>query len=266
MRFQFMRIIRLFFFLLLLPANAQDLPLELRIDSIKTEDAAKERKYTIVYHLTNLTDKKLSFFQKPENLISNNGGSMSNCPYYKIYEGDKFLNLGTVFNRPDKSNPHPNRIEINSKDKTKNAEAMKWLRENFVVDGEIIKELKETGKISRVETVTDSLYMEFLEGNYMPKKFEFKKRPVMDDVMTLEPHETKTFTQTGYWDKDRYFFHDPEEFYLNEKAKHYFEITFVMLKEHLKSRLTSEEYDKIMADENFIKGVFVSNKMEIDFY
>ena len=67
------------------------------------------------------------------------------------------------------------------------------------------------------------------------------------------------------WRKDRYFKHDDIEFYLAENTPHYFEITVNLMKEPFRDMLTKVEYNAIMDDENFIRGVFVSNKTEINF-
>jgi hypothetical protein len=236
--------------------------LDFKIDSIATADSAKERKYTIFYHLTNLTDKKLSFFQKPETLISNNGGSMSNCPYYKIYEGDKFLNLGNAFDRPEKAETFRQR---DSHDPAKNLEILKEIQENFVLTDSMVAQIKRLGHTSERIEISDSLMIEFKKGTYHPNGLEFRKHNLMEDLFTLDPNETKTFTKIVSWDKDRYFFHDPEEFYLDEKGKYFLEITMVLMKEPFKDKLTEEQYQKILTDKNFIKGVFVSNKKEISF-
>lgn len=265
MRFLFMKLLYFLIVLSSISGFAQQ-PIELKIESIKAEDSKGERKFTISYSVTNLTDKKVSFFQKPENLISNNGGSLSNCPYYKIYQGEKFLNLGNVFNRPDRAGNDPNTITIDMKNPTANSEGLKWLKENYILKDSLVEALTQAGDKNRAEKVSDSLYQELIKGKYTPKGLTgFKPRSVMSQIITLDPHESKTYVQTGSWNKDRYFFHDPEEYYLDEKSNYYFEITFVLLKEHLKSKMTDEEFAKVMADNSFIKGVFVSNKMQIDF-
>ncbi len=92
-----------YFFLILLifqTAVSQDQPLEVVIDQIVEDNSnANVRKFTVNYHLSNRTDQEVCFFLKPDDLVSNNDGSMSNHPYYKIYQNDDFLNLGTVFGR-----------------------------------------------------------------------------------------------------------------------------------------------------------------------
>jgi hypothetical protein len=258
----------LFFAILLLPflGETQNVPLEFRIDSITSADTTTERKFTIHYHLSNLTNDKLSFFLKPDGIIPNTGGSMSNFPYYKIYEGDKFLNLGTAFNRPDRNDPNPQRVRYDYADPQRNEDNIKSLRENFVVTDAMVDELRKTGKISTTEELSDSLMVEVEKGNHRPKAgLQFRERKVIEDLFILQPKETRSFTKTLYWNKDRYFFHDPEEFYLSDTAKHYLELTIVLLKEAFKDKLTEEEYTAIMADEHFIKGVYFSNKAEINF-
>jgi len=239
MRFLFLLIVLIF----QIPTG-QSQPIEVVIDKVSEDDSdPKERKFTINYHLSNLTDKKLSFFLKPDGLVSNNFGSMSNHPYYKIYQNDQFLNLGNVFGRPKKGEKYET-LKIDPKNITD--ETIEYLRTELELNDTLIAELKQYGTFKS------------------PVKFK-NDNSLMESVLSLEPKETKTFSKVLYWDKDRYFFHDPEEFYLSETEKHYIEITVLLMKEPFKDKLKKEEYDAIMANPNFIKGVFTSNKAEINF-
>jgi len=239
-----MRFLLLLIILIFQIPTGQSQPLEVVIDTVSEDNSnPKERKFTINYHLTNLTDKKLSFFLKPDGLVSNNFGSMSNHPYYKIYENDQFLNLGNVFDRlknGEKFQP----VKIDPKTLTN--ETIEFLKTRIELNDTLIAELKQYGTFKS------------------PVKFK-ERASIMESVLTLGPKETKAFSKVVHWDKDRYFFHDPEEFYLSETEKHYLEITVLLMKEPFKDKLKKEEYEAIVKNPNFIKGVFTSNKAEINF-
>jgi len=238
-----MRYFLLLILLLFQIAIAQNQPLELVIDEIVEDNAnLAERKFTINYHLSNLTDEDVCFFLKPNNLVSNNSGSMSNHPYYKIYQNDQFLNLGIVFGRQDKGE-QPENWKIDPKDLT--PETIAHLKMYFDLSDTHIAELKEFG--------------------YFKTPIKSRRDEIIKDVITLAPKESRAFSKVISWNKDRYFFHDPEEFYLSETEKHYIEITVLLMKEPFKDKLSEEDYLQIMANPNFIKGVFVSNKAEINF-
>ncbi len=238
MRYNFLLI-----FLIFQTAIAQDQPLEVVIDQIVEDNSnVNVRQFTVNYHLSNLTDTDICFFLKPDDLVSNNNGSMSNHPYYKIYQNDNFLNLGTVFGR-SKKGVKREILHIDSKNLT--PEMIALLNKWYILKETHLAELKEFG--------------------YFKTPIQFRSDTVIHDVITLGPKETKTFSKTISWDKDRYFFHDPEEFYLSETEKHYLEITVLLMKEPFKDKLSEEDYTEIMANPNFLKGVFVSNKAEINF-
>ena len=224
-------------------AIAQDQPLEVVIDQIVEDNSdANARKFTVNFHLANLTDMDICFFLKPDDLVSNNDGSMSNHPYYKIYQNDNFLNLGTVFGRQKKGDIREN-ITIDPKNIS--PEVLEYLKTYYDITDEQIAELKEFG--------------------YFKTRLKVRREELMNHVITLKPKESRAFSKVISWDKDRYFFHDPEEFYLSETEKHYLEITVLLMKETFKEKLSEEDYTQIMANPNFLKGVFVSNKAEINF-
>lgn len=237
-----MRLIWLFLFLAVSVSAQQTL--EVKIDSIITDNSnPAERKFTINYRLSNHSDSPISFFLRPEGLISTKTGSLSNCPFYKIYEGDKFMDLGPVFERAGKG-PEGSRIKFHPTDEDKNSEIAKQLKYYYDLPDSLIAAYKKDGYLSSLD---------------------FKPRKLMEDMFTLQPGETKTFRKFAYWDKDKYFLNDQNEFYLDGNSKHYIEITLILIKDHFKDRLTEEEYAAIMANEHFLKGVYVSNKAEIDF-
>jgi hypothetical protein len=81
----------------------------------------------------------------------------------------------------------------------------------------------------------------------------------------LKPNETKNFQIITFWDKQRYFKIDENEYYLDENEKYEFELSLYLDKLNRKEKLTEEEFTKIKNDENFIEGRFSSNKMKINF-
>jgi hypothetical protein len=81
----------------------------------------------------------------------------------------------------------------------------------------------------------------------------------------LKPNETKNFQIITFWDKQRYFKIDENEYYLDENEKYEFELSLYLDKLNRKEKLTEEEFTKIKNDENFIEGRFSSNKKKINF-
>lgn len=81
----------------------------------------------------------------------------------------------------------------------------------------------------------------------------------------MQPKESKSFVIKTVWDKKRYYIQDDLEYYLDEKDKFEFELTFQLIKTHFENRLSPEEFAKIAKDKNFIEGFFTSNKVDINF-
>lgn len=104
----------------------------------------------------------------------------------------------------------------------------------------------------------DGLYI--FEG----KQFYTKKKKRKMTCQILNPNQELECSFVFNWDKKRYFYSDPNEYYLDENTKYYFEITLVALKEEFKDKIDEVLYKKLINDPNFIKGVFVSNKVEIN--
>jgi hypothetical protein len=107
---------------------------------------------------------------------------------------------------------------------------------------------------------------EGLAGVVDPAKIYMQKasKRMKNYYHTLQPNQTENFEVTFNWNKNRYYYLEPNEYYLDENAKHYFELTFVALKEEFESKVDEEIFEKIMKLPNFIKGVFISNKVEIN--
>lgn len=233
-------------------ASAQ--PLTLKIESITSKDSLPtEREFKLKYYVKNNTADTLHFFLDTKSITPSTGGSMSQSPYYKIYENDSFIEVGQIFK---------GKGTLISHFKTSDTDSI-LTQEDY--------DKKEIGYLSELyKTPNDSLQLLYKQkGMNAIHEFVFKKYYQLEKErksipQVLAPNEQLECTSTFYWDKNRYFYKEPNEYYLDENAKHYFEITLVCLKEEFQNHIKPEVYDKIMKLPNFIKGVFVSNKVEIN--
>lgn len=81
-----------FFWLLLFCFSTNAQKLELKIDTIVVDDSdVQERKFTVHYHLENLTDERLFFFQDIDGMVPSTGGAGTAIPYFKIFEQDVLI-------------------------------------------------------------------------------------------------------------------------------------------------------------------------------
>jgi hypothetical protein len=242
----------IFLFLASIGVSAQQKALELKIDSITFSDSIPdEREFTINYHLENKTGKAISFFLDTNSIIPNSSGSMRYEPTYKTYQENEFLNIANLEQVTKK------RIEItvdyekglHSTDKTIRDETLKrYFREQYGAEYDsIVADMKDKSN--------DNFY-ELLEK---------RSKNLIRSICTLQPKESKQVTLKMTWDKKRAYSHDDHDFYIDEKAKHTFEISINLMKEEFKNRMTEAEFQKIKDDPNFIKGVFVSNRFPINF-
>ena len=229
-------------------------PLTIKIESITFKDSIPEqREFILKYVIKNNTSDTLKMFFKPNNLQPSTETSVSKISYYKIYENDTFIDIGSIFTTKG---------QIISDFSTKETDSIKS-REEF--EKKYIAYLSKKYEIpldSLQDIHKDEGLLSLLE--FESKKFfeEEKKRKM--EVQILNPNEQLECLITFNWDKKRYFYRDPNEYYLAENAKHYFEITLVALKEEFKDKIDEAVYNKLINDPNFIKGVFVSNKVEIN--
>lgn len=222
----------------------QSQTLKLKINSIVFKDSiAEEREFIIYYEIENLSSEKVSFFFNPNGITSSESGSMSNKPFYKIFQGEEQINPGEVLN------PYRNLGGLGFEENLKN------LKEN---PEELKKYLKE-----RLNMNIDSMLAEFNKPEN--EKLKNQTEILMKDVFQLNPRETKSISKVLYWDKKRYYLNGQNEFYLDEKTKHYLELTLILLKSEFKNKLTETQFNTIMSDKNFLNAVIVSNKMEINF-
>lgn len=217
----------LFLLLISFASFAQNPAIKIEIDSISSFDSiATERIYTIKYHIENLLDNPISFIANTQNLIPINTGSQRHNGYYKLFEGQKPIDMNTIFTN----------------------KLFKSKKEYKFYDD---KTAEEVEKIAMEE--------------FVKNHWEETNKDLMKSIVRMQPKETKNFTVKLYWNKERYRKEDEFEFYIEEKATHYIEFAVNLLLEEFKEKLTEEQFSTIVNDKSFIKGWYTSNKVEIDF-
>ena len=237
---------------LLLHSLLYSQPLTLGVDAINSDDKdEKERIFTVKYYLQNNTADTLHFFFAPKQISPSTGGSMTKEIYYKIYENQNFIEIGQAFNQFFTNKTEFDFEEALSEQQRDSLIIMQLSKKLGEDSGKLFKIFKEEGSIGLLDSSKD----------YMVRYYQ----KINNYYHTLHPNQKENFEATFTWNKNRYYYMEPHEYYLDENAKHYFEITLVALKEEFKDRIDKEVYDKIMKDPNFIKGVFISNKIEINF-
>ena len=88
---------------------------------------------------------------------------------------------------------------------------------------------------------------------------------IVNSIIKLNPKEIKNFSTILSWNKIRNFRYFDNEYYLDEKTTHYFDLFVNLFSEELKERTLPEDFKKIIEDKTIIKGWIASNKMEINF-
>ncbi len=171
-------------------------PLTIKIESITFKDSILEqREFKLKYVIKNNTSDTLKMFVKPNNLQPSTKTSVSKISYYKIYENDTFIDIGSIFTTNG---------QIISDFSTKETDSIKS-REEF--------EKKYIAYLSKkYEIPLDSLQgihkdeglLSLLE--FESKKFfeEEKKRKM--EVQILNPNEGLECSIVFNWDKNRYFY------------------------------------------------------------
>lgn len=225
------------FLLLLLPILffGQNKPIKINIISVTSIDSIpEERKFTINYSIENTTDKEISFFLEPEKLFPAHSNAMGTGVFYKLFQENEELIINGVFtsNRTIKSFNLP--------------------------DFSSIKDEKEKEKA----------FKEFFEERMKSQNDSIKKnssKSLLNSIYHLKSKETKTYSIVWYWDKKRYFKRDEFEYYLDEKGTFYIQFYLFLMKEQYENKMTKEDYETLMKIPNFIKGVYQSEKVEINF-
>ena len=93
-----MRFLFFCFILFSIAAFSQNKLIELKIDSIITDNSnPKERKFTVNYHIKNLTENPVTFILNTKSIIPFSSGSSKYIPYYKLFEENTSIDIH-VFN------------------------------------------------------------------------------------------------------------------------------------------------------------------------
>ena len=236
-----MKIISIVFFLYVTSIFGQNQQIELKIDSIASLDSIPtERKFTINYHIENLTDKEVSLFLYPKNLTPNLRASQSKTVNYKIYQENELLDIEDVF-KNKKIATFFKKLEEAKTQKEKDSLLTIFLKKEMNMDYQtmIPKDEKELLK--------------------------HEKELVLNSIISLKPKEKILYTKTLNWDKTRYYKIVDNEYYINEDKPHFIELSINLDKVGSNYNLEPEEFEKITDKMNFIQGTFTSNKMEINF-
>ncbi len=235
--------------LLSFSAFAQSKIIDVKIDSITSDDSnPKRRQFKISYHIENLTNNDISFFLRPNTLIANAAASLTLYPIYKIYQNNSFIAMDGPFYEREFSEDLNKYVEMTDKTSTEaKALLQKILTDHEVEKKKLLEDYKKNG------------------GKSEDEDWIVKNHNQMQSKITLKPKEIKSFVIKTNWNKERYILQDDLEYYLDEKDKFEFELTLQLIKTHFKDRLSAEEYSKIVNDKNFIEGNFTSNKVDLNF-
>lgn len=228
--------LKLLFLLISFWSFSQNRPIEIKIDSITSIDSKefRDREFTIVYHIKNLSNKEVSFFLNSKKFIPSVASSMQYVPTYRLYQNENPIDVAQVFTT--------NRTVFTSKDFNQQS-----------ID-EYLKNRR------------DSIKLEYEKINSDPEyAWQKNNKAIMNSILVLKPNETKQFVQKINWDKKRYLKSHDLEYYFDENHKYFLELELSLLKSEFQGRLTKEELEAIMKNENFIKGNYKSNKVEMNF-
>jgi hypothetical protein len=198
---------------------------ELKIDSLITDNSdPKERKFTINYHIKNLTEKPIAFVLNTNSIAPVVLGSGSISLYYKLFEENSSIDLAGIF-------------------RTKKGKST-------------------LDSIFGLKTNEDSLSKNIRD--YLEKLKKSHNKALLNSIVKIAPNEIKYYSIALFWNKERYQKEDDIEYYLDEKLKHYFEISANLMKEELENKFSPEQFKSIIEDKTLVKGWFTSNKVEID--
>lgn len=238
-----MRLLQYLLFFITYTVSSQ---IEVTIDSITSVDiSSKKRAFSINYHITNTTDRELSFFLIPNTLIANSAGSLTLFPVYKIYQNGIFEDVDGPFY--EKIYKEQEEIE-ETDDVEKRKKLIEEITKKYTLEyNNIIETYKKNGG-----TNTDEAWI-------------YKNQKLLQSIIILKPNETKNYIIKTNWNKERYYKIDDKEFYLNENDKFEIELSLSLDKLNRKTSLSMEEFSKFEKDNNFLHGTFTSNKMEINF-
>ena len=90
-------------------------------------------------------------------------------------------------------------------------------------------------------------------------------KKIIESITKFQPNETKNFSATLSWDKNRYHKFEDNEYFLDQKTTHYLDLFLYLNKEELTSTLLPEDLKIILNDLTNITGWIYTNKVEINF-
>ena len=204
---------------------SQSKQIELKIDSITNSNTDDGRRFTLHYHITNLTQKPISFVLNTKSLIPIGTGSLNPSVYYKLYENEISIDVTGVFNDENETRFFKNKAEF--------------------------------------DTYRDSL-MNYRKNLTPEQLLQLKKVKFLENIQELTSNKTIHLTKIFIWDKQRYHKNDDIEYYIEEKEKHFIELHINLMTEELLMSLTEAEKKELLKDKTLTKGWFTSNKVEID--
>jgi hypothetical protein len=178
------------------------------------------------YHITNLSEKPVSFVLNTNSLIPIGAGSLNPAVYYKLYEKESSVDVSGIFT--------------------------------------ITKGTRYFKDEAEYKRFADSLTIA-MKNRTPEDKAQKRKELFLNNIQTFKANETKHFAEELIWDKKRYHRNDVIEYYLEEKEKHFIELHINLMAEELLSNFTEEEKIALLKDKVLTKGWFTSNKVEIDF-
>lgn len=221
-------------------AFSQINPLELKIDAISFSDTLSTyRTFAVKYHLKNTTNQDITFI---------------NCQYP----------LNTSY--PDVKKPIvlPVMYENGS------------ARNEIILKSNVqflqVEKISKAKSLAQDEKAYDAEYEKALAKKILELKVLREERLKINDfdyvksaVTTLKPNESKGFSETYYWDKVRYFKINDLEYYIDENATFFLELSMNLHKEKFQYFFSVEEYKAMKNNPNFLEGIVRSNKVELNF-
>ncbi|MBB1192950.1 hypothetical protein DNC80_04610 [Flavobacterium sp. SOK18b] len=208
-------------------SNAQNTDIEVQIDSITHHDpSTSERIFTVHYHIKNKAKSLISLVLNTKELRSNMYNNSSWIPSYRLFQEKNMIETNTVF------------------DSKKSDAVLK----------KIMQDLENNRK-----GLADYLLKQ-------EKELKIKRsKKILESIVKFQPNETKNFSATLSWDKNRYHKFEDNEYFLDQKTIHYLDLFLYFNKEELVSTLLPEDLKIILSDPTIATGWIYTNKVEINF-
>lgn len=215
-------------------------PLELKIDAISyTDSLATYRTFKVNYHLKNTTNQDITFINSYYPINTSYPDVKKPIALPVIYENGNARNEISL-----KSNVEFLQVDKISKAKTLAEDEKAY---NAEYEKALAKKMEEH-KARREERLKIN-------------DFDYVKSA----VTTLKPNESKDFTEFYYWNKVRYFKINDLEYYIDENATFFLELSMNLPKEKFQYFFSEDEYKKMKDNPNFLEGIVRSNQVELNF-